>query len=386
MKRRFLCAVYVGRAKMRYKITKIGSILCAASFLVSLSGCLFFPGYKKYTYNQVSEELRKTITVTDWDGPVPDGMEVRYVMTRKVWKDDEGNSSDLRYEYDEKGRQTAEISVEDNHSTRASLVYNDDGTLARKEYKTTGKIYGYHIQDFEVTYEYNDNAQLVSYKRVSFSDEGEESRKEITQYEYENGHLVSDGNRTYDYNDDAAPFYEYVVNVSDSHSSADVSIKKCFYDENRVLISEKNESSETIVNYEYENGVLTGSTATDKWGYCTHYDADGNRLYETDSDGNYIFRYTYNEHGDQLSYEEWKDGKPRSKNTSSYVYDENGNRVSLEKEFWSVDSDGKERSFKSKDTYEYDEHGLLISEVSEIDGRFNRMEVYSYEAILVPVE
>ena len=370
---------------MRFKAQKIGSILCAASCLISLSGCFLIPGMKTYTYDQVSEELRKEISVTDWDGPVPDGMEVRYVMTRKVWKNDSGTSSDLRYEYDEKGRQTAEISVKEKNSTRASLVYNDDGTLARKEYKTTGKISGYHIQDFEVTYEYNDNAQLVSYKRVSFSDEGEESRKEVTQFEYENGHLVSDGARTYDYNDDAAPYYEYVALVNDSHSSADVSIKKYFYDENRVLISQKNESSETIVNYEYENGVLTGSTATDKWGYCTYYDADDNRLYETDSDGNLIFRYTYNEHGDQASYEEWKDGKPRSKNTSSYVYDENGNMVSLEKEFWSVDSEGKESSFKSKDTYEYDEHGLLIAEYTMIDGRFSRMEVYSYEAILVPV-
>ena len=369
---------------MRFKIRKTVSILCAAGCLASLSGCFLLPVNKKYTYDQVSEELRKTITISDWDGPVPDGMEVSYVMTRKVYKDNSGTGSDLRYEYDGKGRQTAEISVEEKYSTRASLVYNDDGTLARKEYKTTGKVFGYHIQDYEVTYEYNDNAQLVSYTRVSFSDEGEESRKTVYKYEYENGHLVSDGDRTYDYNDEAAPYYEYVVLVNDSSSSGDIQIVKYFYDENRILIAE--EYNETITNYEYENGVLTGKTATDKWGYCTRTDAEDRVLSCTDADGNLIWRYTYNEHGDQTSYEAWKDGKPSAKNTSSYVYDENGNRVSLEKEFWSVDNDGKESSFKSKDTYEYDEHGLLICEVTEIDGRFTRMEVYSYEAILIPAE
>ena len=369
---------------MRFKAQKIVSILCAASCLVSLSGCFRIPGHKTYTYEQISEKLRKEISVKEWEGAVPDGMEVRYVMTRKVWKNDEGTSSDLRYEYDEKGRQTAQISVEEKYSTRASLVYNDDGTLARKEYKTTGKIYGYHVQDYEVTFEYNDNAQLVSCTRVSFSDEGEESRKTVDKYEYENGHLVSDGDRTYDYNDEAAPYYEYVALVRDDHFSGDVKVVKQFYDENRTLIAE--EHDETITEYEYENGVLTGKTSTDKWGSCSRTDAEGKFLTRTDADGTPIWRYTYNEHGDQASYEEWKDGKPRSKNTSSYVYDDNGNKVSLEKEYWSVDTDGKERSFKSKDTYEYDEHGLLICEITEINGRFSRMEVYSYEAILVPVE
>ena len=369
-------------AKMRYKARKVGSILCAASCLISLSGCLSLPKTKTYTYDEISEELRKDISVTDWDGPVPDGMEARYVMTRKVYKDDSGNGHDIRYEYDDKGRQIAEISVEEKSSTRSSLVYNDDGMPARKDYKTTGKVTGYHINDYEVTYEYNDNAQLVSCTRVSYNDEGEERQRDDTVYEYENGHLVRAGENTYDYNDDAAPYYEYVALVNDSHFSGDVKIVKRFYDENGLLISE--EYDQTVTDFEYENGVLTGKKETNRKGICTRMDADGRYLSNTDPDGILNWRYKYNEYGDQVCYEEWKNGKARVRNDSSYVYDENGNRLSLEKKFWSVKEDGTESSFKSTETYEYDEHGLLLCAVTEIDGRFTRMEVYSYGAVLIP--
>ena len=367
---------------MRYKARKTGSILCAASCLISLSGCLFLPKTKSYTYDQISEELRKDISVTDWDGPVPDGMEIKYVMTRKVYKDDSGTGHDIRYEYDDAGRQVAEISVDKNYSTRASLVYNDDGTLARKDYKTAGKISGYHINDYEVTFEYNDNEQLVSCTRVSYNDKGEENRRVVTGFEYEHGHLVrSDGN-TYDYNDVEAPYFEYVALVNDYHFSGDVKIVKRFYDEDGLLISE--EYDETVTAFEYENGVLTGETSTNKRGICIRMDADGRYLSNTDPDGTLNWRYTYNEYGDQICYEEWKNGKPRVKNDSSYVYDGNGNCLSLEKKFWSVKDDGTESSFTSTTTYEYDEHGLQLCEVTKIDGRFSRMEVYSYEAILIP--
>ena len=47
-------------------------------------------------------------------------------------------------------------------------------------------------------------------------------------------------------------------------------------------------------------------------------------------------------------------------------------------------NDGEEHSFTSVHTYEYEEHGLLISEVDMIGEKFMSMTVYSYEAILVP--
>lgn len=369
---------------MRFKVKKVGSILCTASCLVSLSGCFLIPGTKYLTYDQVSEELRKEITVKDWDGSIPEGMEVRYVVSRELSKNDSGTVIDYRYEYDDKGRQTAVISVDEKYSVRESLTYNDDGTIAVKEHKTTGKITGYHIHDFMVDFDYNDKGKLISCARTTFSDEGEVDDTSVDEYEYENGHLVRAGNATYDYNDDTAPYYEYCADVSDSFSSGDVKIVKRFYDENRLLITEEYISSEITYNYVYENGVLTGITKTDKWGYCSEYDAEDNLLTETDIDGNLIIRNTRNGKGDRTCYEEWRDGKPRCKNTYTYVYDEKGNKLSEETEFWSVDGDGKESSFKSIDTYEYDEHGLLTAEYVMIEGRFSRMKVYSYEAILVP--
>lgn len=368
---------------MRFKVKKVGSILCTAGCLVSLSGCFLLPVSKNYSYAQVSEELRKEITVKDWDGQVPEGMEVRYVMTRELSKDSSGMVIDHRYDYDNEGRRIAETDIKKNYSIRMSYTYNDDGTLAGKEHRTTGKITGYHIKDYKVDFEYNDKGQITSYTRIWYEDEThEEISRDDNVYEYENGHLVRAGDATYDYNYDSAPYYEYIAVVNEPDSSADVTVRKCFYDEDGLLISE--EYGERTRSYEYENGVLTGITVTDKWGYCSEYDAEDNLLTETDIDGNLIIRNTRNGKGDRTCYEEWRDGKPRCKNTYTYVYDDKGNKLSEETEYWSVDGDGKESSFKSIDTYEYDEHGLLTAEYVMIEGRFSRMKVYSYEAILVP--
>ena len=369
---------------MWFNVKKVGSILCAAGCLVSLSGCFLIPGLKTYTYDQVSEELRKEITVKDWNGQVPEGMEVRYVMSRELSKNDSGTVIDYRYEYDDKGRQIASTSVKENYSVRSSSTYNDDGTLAGKESRTTGKVIGYHPGDYKDIFEYNGEGQVVSYTQIIYSDEHEEVRRNVTVYEYENGHLVRAGEGSYDYNDETAPYYEYCAIVIDSDSSAYVSIRKRFYNEDRLLISE--EYNEKTYEYEYENGVLTGKTVTDKWGHLTNCDAEGNVITEYDTDGSLRVRYTRDGRGDTTCYEEWKNGKPRVKNVYTYVYDDKGNRLSQETEYWSVKDDGEEHSFKSVTTYEYDEHGLLTAEFVMIDGRFSRMTVYSYEAILVPIE
>ena len=370
---------------MHFKVKKVISILCAASCLASLSGCFLLPVSKNYTYAQVSEELRKEITVNDWDGQVPEGMEVRYVLTRELSKDSSGMVIDHRYDYDNEGRRIAETDVKKNYSIRMSYAYNDDGTLARKEHRTTGKITGYHINDYKVDFEYNDKGQITSYTRIWYADDTlDETSRDVNVYEYENGHLVRAGDSTYDYNDDAAPYYEYIAVVNEPDSSADVTVRKCFYDEEGLLISE--EYGERTRSYEYENGVLTGITVTDKWGYCSYCDAEGNMITETDKDGNLIQRDERNANGDRTCHEEWRNGKPRSKDTYTYVYDDKGNRLSVETEYWSVKDDGTESSFRSFHTYEYDEHGLLTAEVVEVSGKFSRMVVYSYEAILVPAQ
>ena len=107
-------------------------------------------------------------------------------------------------------------------------------------------------------------------------------------------------------------------------------------------------------------------------------------LYIENGKGELWIRNTLNDHGDIILYESWKDGELDAKDSSEYEYDSDGNVVTKVTDYWSVNSDGEEHSFTAVTTYEYEEHGLLISEVNMIDERFSSMTVYSYEAILVP--
>ena len=371
---------------MRSKLKIFISGMCAAGLLVSVSGCFRIPGTKKYSYEDVSGKLLKEATVKEWDGAVPDGMEVRYAVTRKLYTDYEGHSSDTRYEYDKAGHRNAEINVNDKYTVRVSVTYNDDGTVAGKEKETTGKVTGYHQPDYIVSYEYDGEGRLISFSRTVIKENGnDEPEKNITELEYENGFLVRIDDDEYPYNDTELPYFQYVVEVSDDMNDDYFAVYKCFYDENWVLTSM--EKGEKTITYEYDDdGVLTGWTSADRWGRLAYYNAEGVFLYEIDADGEMLRRDTYNEHGDNICQEHWRDGKYASKNDAAYEYDANGNKTVENKDFWSVNSDGEERSFKAKTTYTYDEHGLLISELSEIDGRFNHMTVYAYEAILVSAD
>lgn len=371
---------HMGRAKMRSKAIKTATMISAACCLISMSGCFLRPITKKYSYEQASEELLKCIEVKEPEGAVPEGMEVMYVMTRKVYMDYEGHSSDYRYEHDGEGRETAMISDKDETPSRVSRTFNDDGTIASKEKVTTGEVKGYRSPDFRIEFKYNDDGQLVSFSEKKELSDSEEITTE--EYEYENGHLVRGEGKEYQYNDTELPYYDYVAEVSENYEGRHVSIVKYYYDGNWVRISR--ETDESTVTYEYENGVLTGTTSVDQWGYVSVYDAGGNLLTTHDKDGNLITHNEYNEHGDNILHEDWRSGKCTSRNTATYEYDDRGNRTVMNKDFWSVNSDGEEHSFSSRDAFQYDEHGLLISEVTEISGSFTNMTVYSYEAILVP--
>lgn len=371
----------MGRAKMRTRLINSISILCAASCLLSLPGCFLKRITKTYTYEEASEELLKCLEVKDWDGEVPDGMEVKYVMTRKVYMDYEGHLYDYRYENDSEGRETAQISDKDKATIRVSRTFNDDGTIASKEKVTTGEIRGYRTPDFKTEFEYNGDGQLVSYSETMVLNDGSEETS-TEEYEYENGHLIRGEGKDFQYNDKELPYYDYVAEVYEDYEGRDVRIVKYYYDENWVRTSR--ETDESTVTYKYENGVLISSSSVDQWGYVSVYDAEEHLLTTHDKDGNLRTHNEYNEHGDNILQEDWRDGKCTSRNTATYEYDDRGNHTVQNKDFWSVNSDGEERSFSSRDTYEYDEHGLLISEVTEINGRFSHMTVYSYEAILVP--
>lgn len=372
---------------MRSCVKRFGSALLSAGLIMSVSGCIRLPvSNQTYDYDSVSEKLSKEITVKEWEGAVPDGMEVRYVVSRKLYMDYEGHSSDTRYEYDDAGRKCAEVYVDKKNTVRLSVTYNDDGSVAGKEKVTTGKVTGYYQPDFTVSYEYDGEGRLISYSRTyKKGNDADDPEKSITELEYENGFLVRIDDTEYTYNDTELPYYQYVVEVSDDLNNNYFTVYKHFYDEDWVLTSI--EKGERTVTYEYgDDGAITGWTSVDRWGRSAYYNADGVFLYEIDADGELIRRDTYNESGDIICQENWRDGKLSSRNDAEYTYTAYGNKYIQNKSFWSVNSDGEERSFKSKTTYNYDEHGLLISEVSEIDDRFNTMTVYSYEAVLVPAE
>ena len=166
---------------MRSKAIKTATMISAACCLISMSGCFLRPITKKYSYEQASEELLKCIEVKEPEGAVPEGMEVMYVMTRKVYMDYEGHSSDYRYEHDGEGRETAMISDKDETPSRVSRTFNDDGTVASKEKVTTGEVKGYRSPDFRIEFKYNDDGQLVSFSEKKELSDSEE----ITTEEYE---------------------------------------------------------------------------------------------------------------------------------------------------------------------------------------------------------
>ena len=246
---------------------------------------------------------------------------------------------------------------------------------------TTGEIRGYRTPDFKAEFKYNGDGQLVSYSETMVLNDGSEETS-TEEYEYENGHLIRGEGKDFQYNDKELPYYDYVAEVYEDYEGRDVRIVKYFYDENWVKISR--ETDESTVTYEYENGVLTGSSSVDQWGYVSVYDAEDHLLTTHDKDGNLITHNEYNEHGDNIFHEDWRDGKCNSRHTTTYKYDDRGNLIELNRDFWSVNRDGEENAFSSRDTYEYDEHGILITEVTWISGSFSNMTVYSYEAILVP--
>jgi len=371
-----------------YSIRKISSIALASCILVSLTGCPLHMPVSKPTIDQdtAEEDLRDEIKVTDWNGEVPDGMEIMYVCNRTIRLDYEQHRDEKLYEHDGFGRVTATVSVEEKGTKRLQLTYNDDGTIAEKEYVKDGNFTGYQLPDYTTEYTYNDKGQLTAYSKVMINLSGNETKKAV-EFEYENGHLVrSDSmednidDMEYDYNFDTLPYYEFVVEVDDT--DADYTVIKNYYDENNLLTA--SEKGEIRTDYEYENGVLTGWSQTNNNNSVNYYNAEGTLLSNVNSKGELTLRNTLNDHGDIILYESWKDGKLKAKYSSEYEYDSDGNIVTEVKEYWSKKDDGGEHSFTSVDTYEYDEHGLLISEVNMIDEKFMSMTVYSYEAILVP--
>lgn len=369
----------------RNSIKKAGSVVLASCMMVSLAGCIRLPkiGSSRLTQEDIENKLRPEIKVTEWEGDVPAGMEIMYVCNRKLSMSvSDKNWSETLYEHDSYGRQTAVATVEKQGTRTTYTIYNDDGTMAEKRYEKNGDYsYGYQTREYTYTYTYDDKGQLIACNEVFINPYGDHEREEeLVEFVYEDGHLIKAGDENYDYNFETLPYYEYVIEIDDS--DYDYKVNKCYYDENNVLTGKERDSNKVV--YEYEDGAITGWTSTDQWNRTSYFNAEGVELWEKDADGTLLEQRTLNDHGDTILHEQWKDGELSSKGVSEYEYDSDGNCVSVTSDYWSKNYDGKETSYTSVRTYEYEEHGLLVSEVVCIDGRFSEMEVYSYEAILVP--
>ena len=75
------------------RIKKLSCAVLASCVLVSLSGCRI--PFINISAKKAAKELAQEISVTDWEGDVPDGMEVTYVVSREITL----NYSRNRYEY-----------------------------------------------------------------------------------------------------------------------------------------------------------------------------------------------------------------------------------------------------------------------------------------------
>ena len=373
-------------------LRRISCILCAALLMLSMTGCFFLRRSTASTSfdeeklrKTVTEDLTNEISVTDWNGNVPDGMEVKYVVVKEVYRDDRSRDTKL-YDYDKAGRVIYYKSDSSTYSKEWKLVYNGDGTIARREYRPL-KARGSALAgpDYTAEYEYNDKKQLVSFSYIT-------NGHFTYSFEYENGHLVHTdlyGGKDYTYSTESE-YYDYCVVVSDdiniSNEHNDIRICKRTYadDTFEKVLTEQYEYDERVIQFEYNGSELTGSYYIDQWGRTHKFDANGNLSAELDKDGSVLEKWEYNENGDTVLFEQYDNGVLVDKTTTSVSYDGAGNKQTKTSDFWYV-MDGEEKTFTAKTTYSY-RNGLLVSELDEIDGDFSSLKVYTYKAILVPKE
>ena len=380
---------------MRITIKRISTIICAAVCLLSMTGCLFNPfrrsssrstSSKELSYDEAAEILLKEYSVQSYSGSVPDGMEIKYVVVKEVYMDNYENSHEYQYDYDKAGRQTVKIDVNSINSVKYELTYNSDGTLAKKEFsKEKDSKAGNYGPNYYGEYTYNENKQLISYT-VS-EDNQTPSTYKLT---YENGHLksaeVNGSTQTYDYCT-AGVFYDYCAVVSDDfYSSAGIEIVKRTYSDNTFeqVLTETN-SDNRVTYFEYDGDTLIGWYWIDEWDRTIKWNANGNLVAEIEKDGTLIEKSEYNEYYDRTLYERYDNGVLVDKATSVFEYDGKGNKLSETCTYW-YNRDDREDTFISLTKYDYDNHGLLKSEVNFIDDSFMNMTVYAYKAIAVPVD
>ena len=380
---------------MGIKVRKVALILLSGSILLSGTACNLIRRKRVNAEKFIKQAYQET-HVTEWTGPVPEGMEIQYVCVRTQRVNDSSELSDERYEYDDHGHQTSYMDVWANGSYRLEVDYNSDGTVSATRKRHEGSQPGRPSPDFDEFFTYDENGRLVRNERKEAR-----NRKDIpTSLEFlydEKGCLIAtkrkndtDWSPYHVYDEEPFPHKEYHVEFEQpsalfSYGLEPYVIVTYYYDDDGLLAAVSKNG--TCKKAQYTDGVLTGWKMESGNGYSL-YDTEDNFLAEYSKTGELKSTCEYNDHGDKVRSQRWENGKLVSDITSEYTYDEQGKVIQEIRKFWSLETkdDGstEELTFTASNQYTYDEHGLLIINEGKINGRFEEITVYDYEAVLVP--
>lgn len=370
---------------------KVGCIISVACLTFSMTGCLNFLKKAKTTenYDAVMEAIEKGDFVEEWKKDVPEGMEVRYLVTKMMHVNSSDSYYENLYKFDSYERCTYFTEVYENGYKQYENIYDANGNLIAKKQKHEGNVPATSMGfvDAEYEYTYNADGQMLSYTETS-----EHKDDEYILHYDDGGHLtgVTKGDKeiyTFDVNFDAEPYSETVAVLSDAIGDDYLPsyVTRC-YDAEGTILSELN--GDHLTTYQYENGVVVSSTTTTEKGYAAVDDADGNRLsYRIELGDDFeAAEFQYNEHKDLILNELSGKNGVKKRVTYTYEYDKNGNKTSQTQETWTTDSKGKESTSVYTTKYTCDEHGLLVTEEKKSgDGSFVELSVYYYKAVLVYV-
>ena len=309
---------------MSGKARKAGALLLVCCVMFSNSSCR---RRKREHVNR--DDFVKSVEqeqhVTEWTDPVPQGMEIRYVIVRERKVNLEGELKDYRFEYDDQGRQTAYMEVWTNGSYRVECDYNNDGAVSAIRVRHEGAQGSAPYYDRDRFYTYNEKGQLISW----YQDEtrnGNTSRKS-TVYMYDDvGRLIAERSSSTDLNNPSPTPAE--IFGDDWYT----------YDYDKTF---------PRMEYRIELRQPHGNIAADYKPFEIVQ-----RLY--DEEGNPVSGDADNEERDYLD----SDGLP----------------------------EGWKRNYTEEHSQlTHDEHGLLIIEKCVENGIVSDITVYDYKAVLVPV-
>lgn len=372
---------------MRSKLRKAGCVISALCVMLTMSGCFILSDLLTPTKNMkaITKAIEEDDFVEEWNGEVPSGMKVKYVLVKdqRVFSGD--SLHHLEYGYDAKGRRTVLKDVRENGFIRYENIYNDAGQLIGKKQRREGTIKGAPVPDIDLEFKYNDRGQIVSYTNTY------ESRTVEYGFQYdEDGHLVSsseNGKVMMKYESDFKnlPYYESSVVLDDDFNEKGPSVVKRTYDENGLILTE--ETDACTRTFEYKNGKYAGYTSKTRSSTVV-YDANGNivQSYMGGENNSEVKDYEYNDHGDLIHYKVTRKGEVTYRSDHMIEYDSNGNKISDTTKIWSKNS-GEESNSVITTKYTYDKHGLLTVEAqTKDDGKTSYLNVFYYKAILVPEE